>query len=410
MRDGNNTFTETQRLTALVEGLTRQNADLQDLLHAREGDKDFATPWPVLYRVYCMRAHAYATYLDQPVCVRYDGSDHHHLDGRRRISDESDWEEKHTGIPFFVYMKYRCADHSENQSKENRKTSKKGKQSNEEDKPTEPSGEEVVIRSLELRDELNACILADDELSAYHEPDFIEDGRLRAPYLMYYHFPDVLQNLSMGVPDFRRPDYDLLIDYFKKQTAQKAREADQLFGQGEVTPQYMPYLFAPGGFLIQPDTHGLLVVKQQSVLHCSHDPSVLRDDSKLPDGLHWTLETEAITFDGKFHKGTKTSKIVLPELDTPVNAIEDLELRPLKYSESSNKENLPKRGRVFYSCRNGRYMVGSETDEMTVDVRYMTDTKTYHIVHLGQSFGGDLLRPCFEAKIEADQGTDVVAG
>ena len=114
--------TETQNL-ALIENLLKENAKLKERLQTVHGpfqERDADTKWLVAHRVFCHLAEesgSFATYLDTPVWVLDQASNHQHLDARRRIPKEDRWEERQGDVPFIAYLEYHCMDHPDNQQR-----------------------------------------------------------------------------------------------------------------------------------------------------------------------------------------------------------------------------------------------------------------------------------------------------
>lgn len=378
--------TQSQTLQ-LLKDLLQQNARLRaELDTASSESKDASTPWAVAYRVYCPLVGSHATYLDIPVWVWDQESRHQHLDARRRISNENSWEEKQENVPFIAYLEYNCSDHPDNVSAKRlhagcQRRNDRGRGARDDSDTIAHRGEEVFIRSLELREALARQMTTNEGLITYLQAWFLDTGRLRAPYLMYYHFKDALCQIPEGVPDACATEYRILMDYFDVRTARESEMADQMIANGKITREYIPYLFVPGQVLLRPSKHGLEAVKQKSKI-VPEIPLDEEEEDYEPDNVSdWNLDIEVISFDGEFH--AKIEKVALSfASDEAIMDISDLKVYPLAPTNQSIREKLVDRGRLFWECRKGRYMASeSAMDKTNQDVRYMVDAKTYKLVH-----------------------------
>ena len=267
---------ETRQLYAQTATLQQQVAELS-IYKGSENER--VTPWPVLHRVHCQKANRPATYIDTPIWVR-DDDDHHHLDGCRRISDETEWESRQEETPFVVFLEYFCKDNvndlplkrGQRRSQQAHDWSKDSNDRGQQDdgfSAARPFSEEVHILSDCLRAAVMELLESDPELSTYCPTEFDEDGRLRSPYIFHYHFPQAFREASSESIFYARnciEEFQLLQKYLKTQTEPIEREADNLFSQGVVTPQYLPYLFPSGGLLVKDSADGLIVVQQNAAM------------------------------------------------------------------------------------------------------------------------------------------------
>jgi hypothetical protein len=390
---------QLQHLSLLVKSLREQNARLTGRL---DHGNDSGTEWPTLYRVCCMTPGNYATYVDSPVWLQNDESGHTHMDGRRRIPSEQDWEEQQDDAPFIVYLTYYCADHPKNARTRPAKMPSDKTESEDEDTKrfiggVAPRSEEVFIRSYELRQSLHDCISLSEQLGAYFQTDLMTKGRVYAPYLMYYHFKDILRNASETLEGLEFSDYNKLMDYFEFYMAKKTSKANAMFLAGRVAMEFIPYLFTPGQLLLKQDKHGFHAIKQNSVLS-----ALSSKDASLPK--KWRFNADSIQFDGTFHKKVEIEDLAFPSSEDLVN-ITDLDIFPLQYAGPYEEQNLLERGKRFWACRVAKYLAGpADSDRTNQDVRYMVDAKTYNLLHNNST--ERQLKALFRKEI----GTTVISG
>ncbi|KAI9687110.1 MAG: hypothetical protein M1822_002521 [Bathelium mastoideum] len=397
---------EAQELRAQIVKLQQQVADLSI---SDELKKEKCTPWLKLHRVHCHKATRPATYIDAPVMVRDD--DHYHLDGRRRISDEEEWIRRQEKRPFVVFLEYSCKNvEQDSLSKRRRRRNRRepgylndlddGKKQDDLLSAAQPFTEELHILSDDLKEAVSNMFDSNSDLATYRPSDFEEKGRLHAPYIFHYHFPQQIhesKGLNADAQDFSE-EFWLLQQYFKVQTEPTEHEANDLFARGIVTSQYLPYLFPPGGLLVTSGNDGLFVVRQS----CASPPSDNKYDSlpELHAGKEIILPIDKVEFDGDFRRKNESIAFEYSYQDEPFLRIQDLSIYPLKYASQEVQDYLRKRGRFFYSCKNGKYVVGpGQNDDGLSDVRYMVDALTYNMLHARKGSGKEVSTHISESDI-----------
>ncbi|KAL9089773.1 MAG: hypothetical protein Q9165_005567 [Trypethelium subeluteriae] len=382
---------EGQDLRAQIARLQRRVAELS--IYQNSEDEKHA-PWLALHRVNCQRAPRPATYIDKPIFVRDD--DHYHLDGRRRISDEEEWESRQEGAPFVVYLEYFCKEDGEEFPR--KKSRRRGKRASERPgafvKGTQQDGffsiaqphfEQIHILSDDLKEAIMDILDSDSDLATYRSVDFEEEGRLTSPYIFHYHFPKEIQE-SVELNALTQEcgeEFQLLQQYLIAQTAPGEREADDLFNRGIVTPKYLRYLYPPGGLLVMNSDDGLVVVRQNGALHLKSSRKI---NAYASDSQTWkaaSISISKVEFDGEFRVKIEEAALDCSYGVQPHVRIQDLRLYPLKYANLAVRDYLRERGQFFYSCKNGRYVVGpGQNDDGLSDVRYMVDALTYNMLHI----------------------------
>ncbi|KAL9112821.1 MAG: hypothetical protein Q9227_002898 [Pyrenula ochraceoflavens] len=407
--DGYHHSMEVQELQAQIAMLQQQVVDLS----ASGKTEEDGTHWPVLHRVHCLKADLPATYIDCPILVR-DGN-HRHFDGRRRIADEAEWEENQGSTPFVVYLNYHCLDDEPGPVSMKKRRDRRRKfelDSNREDgaqqddnTPAEPRYEEIHILSTALKEAVAETFYNIPSISAYLPLAFVQEGRLVSPYIFHYqHSAQFRMKLIQAADDWTE-DFERFLSYLQTQTELSECEANELFCRGIVTPQYIPYLFLPGRLLVRASDEGLVAVEQHGIINCVSS-----------DGLPETCSTwcpvsigvNQIQFDGQFWTEKKQVDLVCEYENELHVKIKDLPLYPLMYAAEDIKDYLRERGQFFFSCRNGRYVVGpSQNDDGLSDVRYMVDVLTYQAIHDSKlSSIGRLLQRQKERLIEGDENDD----
>ncbi|PPJ58243.1 hypothetical protein CBER1_08263 [Cercospora berteroae] len=345
-------------------------------------------PWAILHRVECsMYNEGQKTYLDEPVWTM-EGK-HYHLESRQKIASESDWEREQVNVPFVVYLGYSCSTYDKERaglSTSNRESrpgelkgpnTRSGKKKNPlaERIPT-TIDEEVRILDHSLLRSLDNIFSQSSHLELYRPKSFLKNRTLKPPYLVNYHFRTLLQEYSTTLAVHLRPRYDLFLDYIKRQSEPEETTATNLFKQGLFRPRFMPYLFLPGELILhsQEET-GAIVSTQLGLI-------------RNVKGRMWACETEVTTFNGHFKP---RERVLTVKLDTDEDR--DLKIRalpeyPVKYADPALVSKLLNRGRFFFNCRNGRYLMGPGPSSRDIDksqTRYMVDARTFTLIHDDES-------------------------
>ena len=187
--------------------------------------------------------------------------------------------------------------------------------------------------------------------------------------------------------------------------------ADSLFSRGRVLPRFIDYLFKPGDTLVRQHEN-----EYQGWLACSWpyamviEPALLTKaeivkkgaPNFLLDSMQTSREMKAIrmlmhkgkidawhwSFDGNFHRQKEVLDFTILAEDTQMQhpkdamaydhiatqdeinqskrgevVMEDLVLFPLKYASSDIVNKLRRRGKMFWSCRNRRFVSYQENEK-----------------------------------------------
>ncbi|KAI9662249.1 MAG: hypothetical protein M1821_008415 [Bathelium mastoideum] len=438
---------EAQGLRAQIAKLQKQVADLSV---SDDLKKEKCTPWLQLHRVHCHKIDRPATYVDAPIWVQDD--DHYHLDGRRRISDEEEWISRQEKRPFVVFLEYFCKGNEQDSlSKKDRRRNRREPgylkafdDGGEQDRlfsAAQPLSEELHILSDDLKEAVSDMFDSNSDLAIYRPSDFEEEGCLYAPYIFHYHFRHEIHDskgLNANAQDCSE-DFWLFQQYLEAQTETSEREANDLFAQDIVTSKYLSYLFPPGELLVTSDNDGLFVVRQSCAILPSNDR--YGSEPELNSGKNLMIPITKVEFDGEFRLKNESFALECPYEDEPYIRIQDLSIHPLKYAGGKVQDQLRMRGQFFYSCKNGKYVVGpgqnddglgSMDDEFilrlpaTIQGFHMQDKKWVKLPvdklesvdwneNAFNSLAIDkgtkeLVEALVTNKIEADKGTDLVAG
>ena len=334
--------------------------------------------WPVMYRVHCPVIASTATYLDRPIWI-LDGDEHYHLNSRSRIPDEIAYESRTcdtSKCSFVQYLEYDCdptptelslGNPDDNKQRamamsHETKTTKRSLQD-----PVSPTGQEVHILSIKLRHTIAQVFTEIQGLDAYYPSNFARDCRFRAPYLMHYHFAKEMADAATRIASSCKVEYSFFLEFLRSESEDMERKADKLLAT-HVNHEFIPYLFQPGRLLLK---------------HNGPDYVVVRQIGKIArDGARWRCDCLSLQFDGHFSYVNSVEWISFPDTDEENVLIQDLNIYPLIKTDERLRAQLLKRGQFFYDCRTGLCVVGpaDEYDGLS-EARYMVDVKTYYLIH-----------------------------
>ncbi|KAI1500278.1 P-loop containing nucleoside triphosphate hydrolase protein [Biscogniauxia marginata] len=235
--------------------------------------------------------------------------------------------------------------------------------------PAETTGEDLEILSKEL-------IRALDGLKGQNteRPKNEAFGRsFSAPYISFYHLRELVPIRSADTPNSLTLEVTrALFEYLDKYFGADYEEADNLFAQGLVSMKQFPKLFRTGEVVVTREDGQIVAFLTE---RCSYS------DSSGKVGL----QCHRLLFDGLFKRKEIDLSVDWPTYSDSVVQIDALSVYPLRFSAPGTKARLMSRGKVFWSCRNRRfvsYTAPSRTFEIkVVNPRYMIDMETYHQGH-----------------------------
>lgn len=347
-----------------IDLLQRRIAELQaqnDTLHAGIQPSVKASPWPVLYRITCLHNQRSATYLDHPVLIDDNTTDHVHVDSQRRIPSEQDWEKTQRSAPFVVYKTYTCQTrlsyHKEEQLSQQHDPKLKSKRRKRAPKVQE---EEVHILSESLQLVVDSMFQRNPGLEVYWKDEDEDMSVLCSPYVWLFQFEDYVKGFAKTLST-DRDAFELLLRYMLEQSSTTFSKARDLFNRGFVTSDLMPYLFSPTELLVFEEGNQVIAGTQLTLVDINTDT---RFDV-------WDCFLATTTFDGKFQSYTKSVRIPIarPGEGVRPTRIMDLLVYPLKYAPHGLEQELLNRGRNFFEYSKGRYV-----NSITIESKLGKDT------------------------------------
>ena len=364
--------------------------------------------WQCLHRVTCVDEKGgdeedFRIFLDEPQHMQGDqGSSH--LSGRLPVSNIELYIERHPEIAFLVWKSYTCDNH--------------------EPDGRVKRGSRVEASSLEIPAPKESIDVVCEVLeAALHEvynidPGSLDEGFL-APYLFVYNGRASQEQAISRLSESGRQQIRVFMDFIKANYDAEYDEADAVFVKGFILPRFVPYLFIPGTIVVQENDGqdvAYMIVKSPVELDPRLDsPSLntIPTPYAVNTGLtkaakqkqqQWSVKAWSWSYNGSFQQTETKLVIKCPASHPESKLIQELNVYPLKYADSSLKQRLRERGEKFWACRFRQYVncnsvnLNAEDSNVRIlglyfilciwllicgqiDSRFMVDIATYKKMH-----------------------------
>ncbi|TKA77498.1 hypothetical protein B0A49_00788 [Cryomyces minteri] len=324
-------------------------------------------------------------------------------------------ERRHVNILFVVYLDY---DEDKDDDDDNNDLSDEVTSTHLAETNTRhlvPVAESIQVVSDVLDNALDRLVASDRTLRR-SLPKIGSMYGLTAPYLAFYHFREKFQQEVLSLSEDHQEQFRILVDYISSSVGEEYSQADKMFEQGFVSPEYMEYLFVPNEIVVAQVADQVLGFIQESSLRKSSYPSndaqrgghmnmrlndpdeggsrsnaTQTSDTHLGEGIPsatWTFEASSWTFDGRFHTQRSSQTITFGAPDVKKKRITELNVYPLRYAPAE-EQRLRRRGMIFLRCRTQAYVRycgwDYEHDEHHKDTRFMIDIATYKKLHTAKN-------------------------
>ncbi|KAI0205552.1 hypothetical protein F4808DRAFT_472240 [Astrocystis sublimbata] len=203
---------------------------------------------------------------------------------------------------------------------------------------------------------------------------------LSCPYLPIYHTRGNSLRFFLDTRDeTQREQFQVFLDHILTGYDAEYDFVDSMTREGNITSEYVRYLFRPGDILVQG--------KSQSARGylCTDWPKQTGPEKKEPHQRTLGISVSSWKFDGIFSQESVSLTLKVDFEDLTAKSIYDMDIRPLSFADNTIKERLKSRGRWFWICRT-RHMVSynQEAEHMFQSSghgRYMIDMKMYQELH-----------------------------
>lgn len=243
---------------------------------------------------------------------------------------------------------------------------------------------------------------------------------LRAPYLPFYHYRDMLSDFAATIPTTCYHEWRLLVEYIDQVYGDEYEQVENLLKAGTISRNFIPYLIKNGDVLICSDSgyESAYLAISEPTLPLSTDFQKLpnsdlevslfaspMEETAIDENLRirgirkeikehsdwsfenqqWLIRTQAWKFDGTFQKDTQDVSFNIAGGRNEILLIKDLEFYPIRYADPHLVSKLRERGLQLWKSRSRRYVSyrseGSVDDAKSTDLRYMIDPATYKKLH-----------------------------
>ncbi|GAB1317958.1 hypothetical protein MFIFM68171_08168 [Madurella fahalii] len=329
----------------------------------------------VLYRVVCHRNHMKCSrrvWEDEPQNVVIDGDVH--LAGKCLVADLSAFIVARGPTAFIVYRDSYCGSHAAVDFTQRPSTSTLG---------TQGVREVISVISRELHAAIQKISTFAPDDAAYpsgnrppgvHMQQGTSSLGSRSPFeyshYFFYHHLESIRQAAVENPCAR--DFRPLFSYLQTRPDPMYDKCDELFGQGLVTSETLPWLFRPN-----------------EVLVCEEDKLavayVLRWSSIGSESNGIDLDCWNWGYDGNFlRRKDKNLRLTAPTYDAI--PIPQLPVYPLRYADGRTKQQLLKTGTRFSELMNQTHVAYEGLDYRgeriyPPDSRCMIDYQMYRKFH-----------------------------
>ena len=346
----------TTALLRRIQQLEKENSGLKGLANSSGCNKPPATEvllqWRTLYRI-----SNHGTFLGEPSWVCEDG-DKLSLKGDLPLSNPELYLQRHSEIAFVVYKDYLL--HSQSRLKLKAKL--------EEDdvmRPPEPISESLKLVSSEMIEAVGTFFSSLPDFSKSFLVSNWKD-ELQAPYLFWYRFRDYYPKYTAELEPYQRDYVELLARWIEDHYGQEHKAADSRIREGYVSRKLMKYYIMPGDILVSKKKGYLQTFMAETwIVDLNSGKSTDKGEDYDQKAFHvlsnrnqankpWSYSLSAwnYRYDGFFFKKHLSLKIELKvkQSDDEVR-VQDMEIFPLKFATLQLRQQVERRGRTFWSCR-----------------------------------------------------------
>ncbi|PQE03869.1 hypothetical protein CJF30_00006594 [Rutstroemia sp. NJR-2017a BBW] len=390
----------------LLEELENASEKLKEAARLTEVESesvDSSPRYQVIHRVKCAVDQQVRLFGKEPSIV-ISLQQRSHLRSDEQIYNLDLYLERNKSISFIVYKDYRCCD-----SHLQKRLADKSDASDDSDPSTLLISEAVSIISPDLSAALTA--LAGEALEGIPHPAFLEiREEFDSPYLWWFCRRENINSARNLLDKTHQDHVSVFEQYLNDQFGATWTEVDHLLSEGQISGQYIDYLYSPGMILVAKYDEETIGQQQayfaNSWLRTNRGGRALPSDRSRPADVGGLIEGTYWSFDGTFQKRVEQLNIgYLPSSSiTEVFSIRELSFYPIKYAEASLEVALKKRGMMFWKCRLRNYVsyLGEPYDGLQhTDLRFMIDTATYNMMHAA--------RPDNSVKGQSEIGPDMMS-
>ncbi|PQE27770.1 hypothetical protein CJF31_00009998 [Rutstroemia sp. NJR-2017a BVV2] len=385
--------TNHQILLAMIRGL-KEKSRQYDSLSSTDTENSVALQYQILHRVKCYRDSRkpiFGTYQRHPVLMANEDRSYH-LHGGQPLTNLELFIERQRGISFVVFKDYVCCT-IERPVNRFCPRFRDPVKVNSEKLSSFVENESMALISQDICDALKAMAEKAARNTAARPdgfyPTFEVGQEIPAPFFWYYHDRAFWKEQTPQLSGDEKRHVDLFLQYLEINWGKTYAKVDRLLGEKLITMKYLAYIYPPGKPLIQTKSNDgrenemTRVYIQDAWLSAAAPvpPNAKAPLSQFRDRKHRscrTLNAYSWSFDGSFQETRETLSVFYPDHSNEPFPIRGLNIYPLSFAEEGMEASIRARGRVFWSCREQRYVSYTENNST---VRYMIDMAAYRKMH-----------------------------
>jgi len=318
-------------------------------------NKSFLSPSLMIFHsVLCDEHQITRTTTDEPVYTKR--IDHNHLEGYLLVSNPQEYmERQRPECGFYVVRHYSCNHSDVSKAPKGIQISPRQRQ-----KPNGPFwlDEEVWLLSDSLCDQIKEVAKGSPRLEGKLF-NFSPTNPLQAPYFFYYHDRELFRNtLEVGIS--KSSELGHLFIYIEDTMSFEYDAVSTYIAKGQITPEYLPYLFHPHAILVSNSAKKPLY-QIEVYLQTSSIERLSKASTETIDVV-WRVVADLWVFDGEFRKKVCYLDPTYDKSKGAEMKIQDLEVYPLEHAHESVRSMIKNRGELFWSSRKQRYVSYSGMD------------------------------------------------
>jgi hypothetical protein len=318
-------------------------------------EEEEASRVQVIYMVNCHKRGTPSYFLDEPLEYGDNPNRTFHLHGQKPFPNDIDLfiERQRGALSFLVYKELQCCKLT---SLRNEDSGASIEDVPIEEEETPKIKETIAVTSKNLHDAFVFLKKRYPEGMKYF-PDFKVASKISSPFLFYYNKRSFMMSLD-ELPEEHLSQVKLLREHIESSFRDEFARVDALTSKGNITAQFLAYLFEPGTVVIERKGGAYAGYEQTNWpgqqsrstqgLHVREgdesSKAVPHVDKLQIQGQYWS-------FDGEFSMNWKEMHIDFGDPKPRVKPIKDLTMLPLRFAGFEVGEELRRRGSIFWSCR-----------------------------------------------------------
>ncbi|EPE33628.1 P-loop containing nucleoside triphosphate hydrolase [Glarea lozoyensis ATCC 20868] len=405
--------TNDRDLLSSLLGLMKDGEAATDKKTKKKTSKPPPT-YEILHRVECAKSSKYNVYYDSPNFDESKSGSKYHLRGNLSVSEDdlSNLSKGKTGnLSFLIFKEYQCCQKHDDEWGDSWESSLSNDSPPKKGARVIDSPQDLFIKdTMQLISEgfcvaLRAMSKLTGRVPACY-PEFVTSAKLEAPYAWYYIDRHIWKDSVESLKKKDQRQITMFMKHANEHNGNEYEEIDSLLERGFITPKYLDCLFIPQQLIVtNPSTKSSRQSKGGSDLIVAYRQlSKLAKPIKRGSEDRWYDDTSIRRhkqptcrqikysywdFDGNFQENQHEIDVEYDDAAVGPFPISGLNVYPLKYADESIKAKLIARGKMFWACRERKYVYYTNTNRNKassgLDGRFMVDIATYKRMHPGNS-------------------------